>query len=76
MTDTYDIRTSQYDHPDAPRGQHTNGPAKLFIRRPGGLWYRVRIRTAACHVRLMIETHGVHHFIATYCDVLPQEPTQ
>jgi len=75
VTDTYELRASQYDHPDATRGQHTNGPAKLFVRRPNGRWYRVRIQTAACKVRLMIETYGIHHFIATHCDLLPQEPT-
>ena len=76
MIDTYELRTSQYDHPDATRGQHTNGPAKLFVRSPGGPWYRVRIQTAACKVRLMIETYGIHHFIATYCDPVPSEPSQ
>ena len=76
MTDTYELRTSQYDHPDAPRGQHTNGPAMLFVRRPDGPWYRVRIQTNAHAVRRMIAAYGFDHFAATHCDVLPQEPPQ
>ena len=76
MTNTYDLRTSQYDHPDATRGQHTNGPAKLFVRRPGGPWYRVRIKTNAHAVRRMIATYGFDHFVATHCDLVAQEPPQ
>ena len=76
MTDTYDLRTSQYDHPDAKPGQHTNGPAKLFVRRSGGRWYRVRIQTHAHAVRRMIATYGFDHFVATHCDLVAQEPPQ
>ena len=76
MTATYELRTSQYEHPDATRGQHTNGPAKLFVRRPDGPWYRVRIQTNAHAVRRMIAAYGFDHFAATHCDLLPQEPPQ
>ena len=76
MTATYDLWMSQYDHPEHHRGQHTNGPAKLFVRRPDGPWYRVRIKTHAHAVRRMIATYGFDHFVATHCDVLPQEPPQ
>ena len=76
MSDTYDLRTSQYDHPDRPPGQHTNGPAKLFVRRPDAPWYRVRIQTNAHAVRRMIATYGFDHFAATHCDLVAQEPRQ
>ena len=76
MNATYELRTSQYDHPDRPPGQHTNGPAKLFVRRPNGRWYRVRIETNAHAVRRMIAAYGFDHFAATHCDLLPQEPPQ
>lgn len=76
MSDTYELRTSQYDHPDAKSGQHTNGPAKLFVRRPDGPWYRVRVQTNAHAVRRMIATYGFDHFVAAHCDPLPQEPLQ
>lgn len=76
MSDTYELRTSQYDHPDAPRGQHTNGPPNLFVRRPGGPWYRVSIQMNAHAVRRMIATYGFDHFAATHCDPLPSEPPQ
>ena len=76
MKADYELRTSQYDHPDAPRGQHANGPANIFVRQPGGPWYRVRIKTHAHAVRRMIATYGFDHFAATHCDLLPQEPRQ
>ena len=76
MSQSYDIRTSQYEHPEQRGGQHTNGPAKLFVRRPDGLWYRVRITTHAHAVRRMIATYGFDLFAATHCDPLPSEPPQ
>ena len=76
MTNTYDLRTSQYDHPDAKPGQHTNGPAKLFVRRPGGRWYRVRMQTTARNVRVMIAMFGFDDFISGHCDPAPKEPPQ
>lgn len=75
MIDTYELRTSQYDHPDAKPGQHTNGPAKLFVRRPGGPWYLVRLH-AAYKVGLLIAMFGFDAFVSTHCDPLPSEPPQ
>jgi hypothetical protein len=75
VTDTYDIRTSQYDHPESERGQHTNGPAKLYVRRPDGPWYRVRYQ-APHKVRFLIAMHGFDNFVATHCTLLPQEAPQ
>ena len=75
VSDTYDIRTSQYEHPEQRGGPHTNGPAKLFVRCPNGPWYRVRIKTHAHAVRRMIAAYGFDHFVATHCDVVAQEPT-
>jgi hypothetical protein len=75
VTDTYDIRTSHYDHPESERCQHTNGPSKIFVRRPDGPWYRVRYH-AQHKVRLMIATYGFDHFAATHCTLVAQEPPQ
>ena len=75
MSDTYDIRTSQYDHPESPPGQHTNGPSNIFVRRPDGPWYRVRY-DAQRKVRLLIAMFGFDHFVATHCDLVAQEPPQ
>ena len=75
MTNDYELRTSQYDHPDAPRGQHTNGPAKLFVRRPNGPWYRVRY-DARHKVRLLIAMFGFDAFVSAHCDPVPSEPSQ
>jgi hypothetical protein len=79
VSDTYDLRTSQYDHPEANRGQHTNGPSKIFVRRPDGPWYRVRYAVwanAKHKVRLLIAMHGFDDFVLDCCDPLPQEPPQ
>jgi hypothetical protein len=75
MTAAYDIRTSQYDHPDATSGQHTSGPARLYVRRPDGPWYRVRYE-AKHRVRLLIAMHGFDNFISDCCDPLPSGPPQ
>jgi hypothetical protein len=75
VSDTYDIRTSQYDHPEAKRGQHANGPSKIFVRRPDGPWYRVRYQ-AQHKVRLMIAMFGFNNFVSDCCDPLPPEPPQ
>lgn len=75
MKADYELRTSQYDHPDRPPGQHTNGPSKIFVRRPDGPWYRVRYH-AQHKVRLMIATYGFDHFAATHCTLVAQEPPQ
>jgi hypothetical protein len=74
MTAAYDIRTSQYDHPESKPGQHTNGPANIFVRRPDGPWYRVRRQTQH-KVRLLIAMYGFEHFVATHCTLVAQEPT-
>ena len=75
MTATYDLWMSQYDHPEHHRGQHTNGPPKLFVRRPNGPWYRVR-HDARHKVRLLIAMFGFDAFVSTCCDPLPSEPSQ
>ena len=72
MSDTYEIRRSQYSHPEQRGGQHANGPASLFVRRPDGPWYRVRLH-AAYKVDVMIATYGFDHFAATHCDPVPPE---
>ena len=76
MTDTYELRTSQYDHPERQPGQHTNGPAKLFIRRPGGPWYRVRYQTPEYKVSALIATYGWDYFTLSHCTLASPEPPQ
>ncbi len=76
MTDELEMRTSQYRHPEQEHGQHTNGPVSLFIRRPGGPWYRVRRPYNAYHARRTIAEHGFYYLISNYCDlVLKEEST-
>ena len=73
MAYEYEMRTSQYRHPDAKPGQHTNGPASLFVRRLGGPWYRVRRLFNSVQARLVIEWHGFDYFTAAHCDLAPRE---
>ena len=72
-TPEYEMRTSRYSHPDAEFGQHTNGPANLFVRRPGGRWYRARRPYNAYHARRTIAEHGFYYFTANYCDLVSKE---
>ena len=76
MKAIYYLWISPYDHPERPQDQQMKGPDKTFVRRHGGTWYRVRIKTHAHAVRRMIATYGFDHFAATHCDPLPSEPPQ
>ena len=35
---SWEIKASQYDNPDNETGQHTNGPASIFVRGNGKPW--------------------------------------
>ena len=74
MTNDYDLRTSQYDHPDRPPGQHTNGPASLFIRRADGPWHIVIGARSQHVVRAWINTFGLDAVLAQHCRPV-EEPT-
>lgn len=69
MSDPYEIeiRASHYPHPERKHGQHTNGPASLFIRRVGGPW-RVVIGTHQIYVvRAWIREIGLDAVLARHC---------
>lgn len=74
MSQPYEIRASNYPHPDREHGQHTNGPRQMFIRRVGGPWYLV-IGTHQMHVvRAWINTFGLDAVLAQHCRPV-EEPT-
>lgn len=55
--DDVEICQTNYPHPTITSGQHTNGPAMIWIRRGGGDW----VRTGETHmhkVRKLWEIHG------------------
>jgi hypothetical protein len=74
---TYEMRITQYNHPDITSGQHTNGPANVFVRKAGESgdsdelqdWYLVD----RSRVRMVIKVHsliaelGIERFIEDYC---------
>lgn len=74
MTDpTYEIRQSQYSHPEQTSSQHTNGPPNAFIRKLGGPWHLLPRGTHNYQVQQMIEAIGVDEFLRTRCRQL-EEP--
>jgi hypothetical protein len=38
---TVEVCQTQYNHPSITSGQHTNGPASIWVRVPGGEWVLV-----------------------------------
>lgn len=64
-----EMKTSQYDHPDIMSGQHTNGPANLFLREDeGSKWYVARQIRSKHKAKKLIEEHGWLKFVNLYCD--------
>lgn len=67
----YEMRASNYPHPDQKSGQHTNGPATIFIREDDSSpWYAV-VGTRSQHiVRRMIGDIGFGKFVSQHCERL------
>jgi hypothetical protein len=73
----YELRVTQYNHPDITSGMHTNGRANVFVRKAGESgdsdtlqdWYLVNrheVRNLV-KVRLLIAELGIERFIEDYC---------
>lgn len=63
----YEIRQTQYNDPDQKSGQHTNGPANIFVREDDASpWYFVEGRSAY-KVRKLIEELGFLDFTRRHC---------
>jgi hypothetical protein len=68
MTVGYEIRQTQFSDPDQKSGQHTNGPAKIFVREDSASpWYFVDRVNSAHKVRRLIEEIGLADFQRRYC---------
>lgn len=62
----WEIKASQYLDPDNETGQHTNGPANIFVRGNGYPWLLTGER-AMHRVRYQVETYG-----SDYMDFIEQ----
>lgn len=66
--DPYEIKTSQYSDPDQKSGQHTNGPANIFVRvDDSSPWYMVDGIKSTHKVRTMVQSMGFERFLAMHC---------
>lgn len=64
-----EIRASNYNHPERETGQHTNGPAMLYVRwTRADPWFRVIDIISMHKVRRLIEAVGFHAFVDVYCE--------
>lgn len=57
----YEMVATQFSHPSIIEGQHTNGPASIWVRQIGGEWHA----TGMCHahkVRALLVVFGLEWF--------------
>ncbi|XZE52532.1 hypothetical protein SH139x_004232 [Planctomycetaceae bacterium SH139] len=65
---SYEIRQTQYNDPEQKSGQHTNGPANIFVREDDASpWYFVEGQKSAYKVRKLIEELGFLVFTRRHC---------
>lgn len=70
----YELRQTQYHHPEITSGQHTNGPANIFVRRDKeSPWYRVDNTRALSQVRRFIVQEGFDRFTQSHCVPVSRE---
>ena len=64
----YELRQTQYNDPDQKSGQHTNGPANIFVREDDSSpWYFVEGQKSAYKVRKLIDELGFLEFASRHC---------
>ena len=64
----YEIRQSQFNDPDQKSGQHTNGPANIFVREDDtSPWYLVEGVKSMHKVRKLIADIGLLDFQRRHC---------
>jgi hypothetical protein len=64
----YQMRRTQYNDPEQKSGQHTNGPANIFVRQDDtSPWYSVERQMPAHKVRNLIEELGFMDFTHRHC---------
>jgi hypothetical protein len=63
-----EIRQSQFNDPEVKSGQHTNGPANIFVREDDTCpWYVVANVMSMHKVRKLIADIGLLDFQRRYC---------
>lgn len=64
----YQLKQTQFAHPDQKSGQHTNGPANIFVREDDtSPWYFVQGLKSAYKVRKLIAEIGLPDFQRRHC---------
>lgn len=65
----YEIRRTQFSDPEQKTGQHTNGPAYIFVREDDSCpWYFVSGKMPAHKVRKLIGEIGFLDFTRRHCE--------
>ena len=63
-----EIRQSQFNDPEVKSGQHTNGPANIFVREDDTCpWYVVTEPMGLAKAKRAIEQIGLDQFQKQYC---------
>lgn len=63
----YEIKQSNYRHPEQNTGQHTNGTPSTFVRAKDGEWLVVTEPMSLHKAKSMIEQMGLVGFVIVYC---------
>jgi len=65
---SYEIRVTQFSDPDQKSGQHTNGPANIFVREDdASAWFFVEGNLSVRKVRELIKAEGFRNFTLRHC---------
>lgn len=65
----YQLKQTRYSDPEQTSGQHTNGPANIFVREDeGSPWYIVTETKSVHRVRLLVQHLGFGKFVEKYCE--------
>jgi hypothetical protein len=65
---SYEIRQSQFNDPEVKSGQHTNGPANIFVREDDTCpWHVVANVMSMYKVRKLIAEIGLLNFQRRHC---------
>lgn len=68
MNNQHEIIWSIYNHPNQTSGQHTNGPANVFIREnDSSPWYIVTEIKGWYKIAKVVKEIGVSEFQKQYC---------
>lgn len=65
-TVTYQIRASQFNHPEQTEGQHANGPPNIFVKVNNSNWFIADSFRSISKVESAIEKLGFELFVTQY----------